>query len=362
MAAAFRSQGQHLGKAYVNVGEPLSLRQVRTDTKLATEKIAFEVLHRINRVTPITPTSLLTLALLGLGDRALTPAEIRSVLDPLLDYVAVRKLPQAGTVDLAAPGGLRPALDALVSTKVVTRFTGGVEPVYAIGANQHLVAAYSRNRIIHFFVTRAITELVLLHLVRRPVGHPGEGDLGARAWAEAMRLRDLLKYEFFFANKAEFAEDLRAELAILDPDWERKAGDPTAIATGLAELPLLLGHRVLGSFLEAYMVVADRLAAHPPGPVDEEAFLDECIGVGRQYRLQQRIHSAESISKELFRSALALAAGRGLLAENPSDPDDVAHHREAFAAELSEVVDRVDSLRRLAVAALERTTAEEGRS
>ncbi|HEX9530000.1 MAG TPA: hypothetical protein VF954_02600, partial [Acidimicrobiales bacterium] len=362
MLRYLRSQGQHLGKAYVNIGEPISLQRVRGEQKLATEKIAFEVLHRINRVTPVTPTSLLTLALLGLGDRALTVAEIRSVLDPLLDYVAVRKLPVAGTWGphqpppgpATSPGGLHPALDALVASKVATRYAGGAEPVYAIGENQHLVAAYSRNRIIHFFVTRAITELVLLHLVRRPMGHPGEGDLGARAWAEALRLRDLLKYEFFFANKAEFAEDLRAELAILDPDWERKSGDPTAIATGLAELPLLLGHRVLGSFLEAYMVVADRLAARPPGPVDEAAFLDECIGVGRQYRLQQRIHSTESISKELFRNALALAAGRGLL-----EGDDPAG-RGAFAAELGEVVDRVDSLRRLAVATLERTTAEEG--
>jgi len=367
MLRYLRSQGQHLGKAYVNIGEPLSLHRVRTEHKLATEKIAFEVLHRINRVTPVTPPSLLTLALLGLGDRALTPAEIRSVLDPLLEYVAVRKLPQAGTVDLATPGGLRPALEALVHSKVVTRYAGGAEPVYAIGENQHLVAAYSRNRIIHFFVTRAITELVLLHLVRRPVGHPGEGDLGQRAWAEALRLRDLLKFEFFFANKAEFAEELRAELAILDPEWERKAADPTAIATGLAELPLLLGHRVLGSFLEAYMVVADRLAAHPPGPVEEKAFLGECIGVGHQYRLQQRIHSTESISQELFRSALALAAGRGLLADPAGGPDgpdpaDVARRRDAFAAEIREVVDRVDSLRRLAVAALERTTSpvEEG--
>src|SRR5207237_6220396 len=124
MLRYIRSQGQRLGKAYVNIAEPISLRQVRGEKKLATEKIAFEVLHRINRVTPVTPTSLLTLALLGLGDRALTAAEIRSVLDPLLDYVAVRKLPQ-GTVDLAAPGGLQPALDALVSTKVVTRFSGG---------------------------------------------------------------------------------------------------------------------------------------------------------------------------------------------------------------------------------------------
>jgi glycerol-3-phosphate O-acyltransferase len=374
MLKYLRSQGQRLGKAYVNVGEPISLHQVRTERKLATEKIAFEVLHRINRVTPVTPTSLLTLALLGLGDRALTPAEIRSVLDPLLDYVSVRKLPQAGgthqpppehgTVDLASPSGLRPALDALCSTKVVTRFAGGAEPVYAIGENQHLVAAYSRNRIIHFFVTRAITELVLLHLVRRPVGHPGEtGDLGTRAWAEALRLRDLLKFEFFFAAKPEFAEELRAEMAILDPDWERKAEDPTAIAAGLAELPLLLGHRVLGSFLEAYMVVADRLAARPPGPVDENVFIDECIGLGRQYRLQQRIHSTESISKELFRNALALAAGRGLLAGpgSGSGPEtEVARRREAFSAELREVVDRVDSLRRLAVSALERSTAPEG--
>jgi glycerol-3-phosphate O-acyltransferase len=178
-----------------------------------------------------------------------------------------------------------------------------------------------------------------------------------------LRLRDVLKYEFFFAAKPEFDEELRAELAILDPDWEQKAADPTAIATGLAQLPLLLGHRVLGSFLEGYMVVADRLAAHPPGPVDETTFLDECIGVGRQYRLQQRIHSPESISKELFKNALSLAAGRGLLADPGPDPGeaaDLAHQREAFAVELREVVDRVDSLRRLAVAALERTTAEEG--
>ncbi|HZI39331.1 MAG TPA: 1-acyl-sn-glycerol-3-phosphate acyltransferase, partial [Acidimicrobiia bacterium] len=379
MLKYIRSQGQRLGKAYINFAEPVSLRQVRTERKLGTEKIAFEVLHRINRVTPITPPALLTLALLGIGDRALTPAEIRAVLDPLLDYVGVRKLPQAGTVDLAAPDGLLPALDALVTTKVVSRFTGGVEPVYAIGENQHLVAAYSRNRIIHFFVTRAITELVLLHLIRRPVGPDARGvggvpptgaagaandsDLGARAWAEALRLRDLLKYEFFFAAKPEFAEDLRAELAILDPDWEKKADDPTAIAAGLAELPLLLGHRILGSFLEAYMVVADRLTAHPAGPVDEGPFLEECIGVGRQYRLQQRIHSGESISKELFKNALSLAAGRGLLADPGTDPDaaaDIARKREAFAAELREVVDHLDSLRRLAGAALERTTAEEG--
>ena len=38
MLRYIRSQGQRLGKAYVNFAEPISLRQVRTERKLATEK------------------------------------------------------------------------------------------------------------------------------------------------------------------------------------------------------------------------------------------------------------------------------------------------------------------------------------
>ena len=319
MLRYIRSQGQRLGKAYVNFAEPVSLRQVRTERKLAADrilvgKIAFEVLHRINRVTPITPTSLLTLALLGLGDRALTPAEIRSVLDPLLDYVAVRKLPQAGTVDLATPGGLRPALDALVTTKVVTRFAGGAEPVYGIGENQHLVAAYSRNRIIHFFVTRAITELVLLHLVAparaatraRGISAPGPGP--RRCGCATC------------SSTSSSSPPSRSSPRSCGPNW------PSSTPTGNARRrtpppsppawPSCRSCSATGSSARSSRPTWSWPTGWPPTPrarSTRAAFLDECIGVGRQYRLQQRIHSAESISKELFRNALALAAGRGLL-------------------------------------------------
>ena len=45
---------------------------------------------RINRVTPATATALVTLALLGVRDRALTLAQVRQVLEPLRDYLAER--------------------------------------------------------------------------------------------------------------------------------------------------------------------------------------------------------------------------------------------------------------------------------
>ena len=77
---------------------------------------------------------------------------------------------------------------------------------------------------------------------------------------------------------------------------------------------LLVASRVLRSFLDAQLVVAERLAARPPRqPVVEKEFLDECGGVGQQMLLQGRLHGPESLSRELFASAMKLAANLDLI-------------------------------------------------
>ncbi len=61
-----RSQRGDMGKVHVRFGEPVPLRDgLAGDDPNALNKVAFEVCARINRATPITPTSLVTLALLG---------------------------------------------------------------------------------------------------------------------------------------------------------------------------------------------------------------------------------------------------------------------------------------------------------
>ena len=47
------------------------------------------------------------------------------------------------------------------------------------------------------------------------------GRVGHNAWDEALRLRDLLKFDFFFARRRDFAVELQAELALIDPDGGR---------------------------------------------------------------------------------------------------------------------------------------------
>jgi glycerol-3-phosphate O-acyltransferase len=329
LASYARGQLNRIGTAAVRFAEPLSLREAmaadgdagdRDAWRLRLQKVAFEVAVRINRVTPATATAMVTLALLGVRDRALTLGQVRRVLEPLRDYLAERGLPRTDDALRTGEGVCR-VLGALARQRVVTIYDGGVEPVYAIEQGQHLVAAFYRNSAIHHFVDRSVAELVLL-------------SPAADRFDEAMRLRDQLKFEFFFPDKQAYRAQLSAELGRLDPGWESADG-----RTVLERSRLLMAHRVLRSFLDAQLVVAERLSAHDPArPVEEKEFLAECGGVGQQMLLQGRLHGPESLSRELFSGALRLAANQDLT--GPGDAE-LARRRQAFAARLRDVVARV---------------------
>jgi glycerol-3-phosphate O-acyltransferase len=339
-----RRQSRRFGRVQVRFGEPLgvtgALRSFGEsgDERLALSKLAFEVCTRINHATPVTRTGLVTLAMLGVDGRSLTAGEVRDVLDPLRRYAQARELPGSGEIaDLGRVDGTRRTLASLMEHGVVRCFDRGTQPVYSIGPDNELVAAFYRNGVIHWFVNRSIAELAL---VRAAEEEPDSDPIDV-AWNEAFRLRDVLKFEFFFAGKERFREEMRAELALIEPAWH-KAGDVTLADVGraLAESGALTAHRVLASFLEAYHVVAECLAAHDPGqPLDQPAFLAHCLAVGHQMRLQHRITSGEAVSTELFGTALKLAGNRGLLEPGGAD---LQARRDAFAAELRDLVRRIE--------------------
>ncbi|MFY1621030.1 glycerol-3-phosphate 1-O-acyltransferase, partial [Micromonospora sp. WMMD736] len=341
-----RSTGRGFGRVHVGIGEPLSLRQALGPgeegngeaRRHRVEKVAFEVCHRINQATPVTATALVTLALLGVDDRALTLSEIEAIVAPFLCYFDRRELPVTG--GLRTAGELRHVLDWLTEEGVVVRFDGGLVPVWGISPDRHLDAAFYRNSIVHMLVNRAIVELVLAAVADGRITRESE------AWDEALRLRDLLKFEFFFPDKAEFRHNLEIELTLIEADWASKLSEPGSAKHILASARPHLAHRALHSFIEAYFVTADRLAVHPPAkPIDENTFVTECLGFARQRRMQRRLRSSDSISTEVFRTALKVAAHRGLLGPGG---EELARRRREFAAELAELLGRLESMRDLA--------------
>ncbi len=368
-----RSLRRRYGHVHVNFGEPISLRDVlgpppasdptnysvpADEPTLDLQKLAFQVAVRINRVTPITPTSLVTLAILGTGTRALTLEEIVRQVRNFVRYVTDRDLPITEDLHLDTDDAVKQVLDALIRQDVVTSFSDGPEPVYQVGPDQQLAAAYYRNTIAHFFLESAIAELALLRADDVPVEPfpdplASAVDLTPVFWDEVMELRDLLKFEFFFPEKDEFRAQVAAEISRHDASWEKRLGSGGAdVHTIIESFHPFTAHRVLRPFLEAYQVVADALVRHddtavaePGAPVDEKAFLAECLGLGTQYALRGLVTSTESASKVLFESALKLARHRNLLGAGPQ----TAERRRAFAVELRDVIRRTQAIEALAV-------------
>ncbi len=333
-------------------GAPLSLREAlgpptpgavsdADERNLGVQKIAFESAVRINRVTPITPTSLVTMALLGYGDRALTLDEVCTSLEELVLYASRKGLPTTVPLDSICRDLIELTLNALVDSGVVTVFTEGPQAVYAIGPDQHLAAAYYRNTISHFFVNGAIAELALVRAAEPDVTDPVR-----EFWAATLRLRDLLKFEFFFADKEAYQRELGAEVALHDGEWEgRIAGGADEVFDTVRRIRPYSAHRILRPFFEAYRVVTDILEYGDVAPADERGFMQACLALGKQYRLQKRIRSAESISKALFATALKLAANRGLLG---AAEDAVAERRRQLAGEIRDAIRFIDAVESLA--------------
>jgi glycerol-3-phosphate O-acyltransferase len=348
-----RRMRRRYGNIHFRFGEPLSLADAMgrpdpnappnpDENSLAVQKLAFEVCVRINRVTPITESSLVTLAMLGSGFRALSAEEVVDALRNLLHYVRARKLETVGEIQLEDVPGVRRALDALVENGVVTRFSEGLEPVYVIGPEQQLAAAYYRNTVIHFFVNSCVAELALLRAAEEGITDPL-----AEFWEETMRLRDILKFEFFFADRESFRDEIVQELCFHDEGWEE------AVVAGRDGIERLIrrfrpfsSHRVLRPFIESYALVGDMLEQlDPEQDFDEAPFVDRCMRVGRQYHLQRRIHSAASISQVLFKTALKLADNRGLLSR---EVPDLPGRRKAFADEIRSALRRIETVDALA--------------
>ncbi|CAN5756076.1 glycerol-3-phosphate 1-O-acyltransferase [soil metagenome] len=346
-----KAQGErNYGKIYVRFPEAVSMAQYLGDPqpgiaddpdakRLAMQKMAFEVAWRILRVTPINATGLVAGLLLTTNGIALTLNQVHHTVQDSLDYLERKQTPVTDSARrLRSFDGVRSALDALSGGHPVTRVDGGREPVWRIAPENQHEAAFYRNTLIHAFLETSIVELALAYAGR------AEGDRLEAFWFQAMRLRDLLKFDFYFADSAAFRANIAEEMAWHD-DWEAHvAAGGDEIQQLLHDKKPLMAHAMLRSFFEAYEIIADVLR-DLPAEISEKELTEKALGVGRQYAAQSRVRSTESVSALLFTTARQVVADQGLLKAGP----DLAERRVAFLKELRRVLadmDRIDLISR----------------
>lgn len=355
-----KAQGErNYGKIYVRFPEAVSMREHLGEPggemahdeaakRLAMQKMAFEVAWRILRVTPVNATNLVSALLLGARGVALTLDQLHHTLQDSLDYLERKNTPMTNSaLRLRTAEGVRSAVDALSGGHPVTLVDGGREPVWRIAPEDELEAAFYRNSLIHAFQETSIVELALAHAAHVT------GDPLQAFWDQVMRLRDLLKFDFYFADSAAFRDNVAEEMSWYDrtPEGQEAGGWEAKVSAGGDDIyqmlrckrPLLVG-AMLRPFFEAYGIVADVLR-DAPAEIGERDLTKRALGVGRQYVAQGRVGSNESVSALLFATARQVAADQNLLVNGPN----LKERRNAFRDELRGIVadmDKVDEIAR----------------
>ncbi|MEO1654375.1 MAG: 1-acyl-sn-glycerol-3-phosphate acyltransferase, partial [Bacteroidota bacterium] len=130
--------------------------------KPSVSKFAFELVHHINQITPVTTVSLICISLLS--KYALTKKAIELDVMDMMQFIESKK--SDALVDRGTPiaEGVQYALNLMSQADMIKQQGEGVNVKYFINTDQYLSATYYANMAVHHLYHRAFIELALVKI------------------------------------------------------------------------------------------------------------------------------------------------------------------------------------------------------
>lgn len=322
----WRKMGKNnLGKISLRIGSPAEIENnkafdinVEPEDKILEENfvstLAFDLVHKINDITPITTVSLVCLALLS--KFALTKQGIESNVSDLMQIIESHKLD--ALVDRGLPIGesVQIAVNLLQQSKILNTQGESLHTKYTINREKYLPATYYSNMAVHQLYRRAFIELALLACVDVDIK-----DRKLTFWSEIMKIRDYFKFEFFYSPKELFTSEIESELTFVDINWEVEFFEKKSeILNTLKAQKLLIAPVILSNYIEAYKVVGHGLSIWDKTiPFEEKKFSEYCLFLGEEMHWLGQIRRLEAVSTPFLQNGIRLAKNLQILPDGKSD-------------------------------------------
>ncbi|MEZ4813685.1 MAG: 1-acyl-sn-glycerol-3-phosphate acyltransferase [Bdellovibrionota bacterium] len=156
-------------------------------------RVAFDVCHKINLQTPVTPAGLVSTVLIARPGAAMSQLELERCLLMLEKDVPRLGFTKEPELEMNFLSACMRALSRLIKDGIVQEYKlqdGGTG--VRIADDERITAMYYRNAALHAFLLPAIW------------------GMSRRDEQKALELRNLLRFEFFFPGREEFLESLRS--------------------------------------------------------------------------------------------------------------------------------------------------------
>ncbi|MFT6335391.1 MAG: putative phosphoserine phosphatase/1-acylglycerol-3-phosphate O-acyltransferase [Saprospiraceae bacterium] len=316
-----KNMGEDFGKISIRFSDPVDmLAESKVDTSVHAmgdrpklPKFAFNLVHEINNVTPVTTGSLIFTSLLS--QFALTKIQLETSVVELMELVENHKADALVERGKPLNQSIQTALNRFIKSGMVRKIGQGHTTKYSIVPEKYLAATYYANMSVHYLFHRAFIELALVKLKM------SRSKYRLRLfWEEIMTLRDMFKFEFFYSNKLDFTDEIEKDLGYFHEDWSNILKDEKANPLSLLEgKHMLLSQTALSTYIEAYKVVGECLSRRESGVLYNEAeLLNECLFLGEEMHWMGKIHRVDSVSKPFILNGIRLAVNKGLISSNGS--------------------------------------------
>jgi glycerol-3-phosphate O-acyltransferase len=313
------------GRAYIQFSDPISIKQYMAhlpapepgqpqEARDQGQDLAYHIIQAINRISVVTPFSLVCAALLTYPRKGVYRRELLQIIQVLHDYLQAQGVPRADSLENLTQA-VEDTLTLCEARKLVTpieKEEGLADELglggYSIDETKRPLLEYYKNNILHFFLPASLVSLAIL------AGHGFEFDQD-QILADFAFLSDFFKNEFLFNNtdpEKEVEEILgyfssRGVLVNLD----RQEARYTLSASGLKELAYFAN--LLYNYLESYWIVFRSIKYLQKKHRSEREFLKRIQSIGQKLHKLGEVERSEALSEATFQNALKLFGEKGIV-------------------------------------------------
>ena len=301
------------GQVYINIGEPMIMKsylksqekqieQMTLDERQSLyRKIGYEIELEINKVSVVTPFSLVASGLLSHDRRGISHDELTEILNEFYEYLSTRKVKFAATF-AHRERAITDALNIFVQSEIISRTEAEEEEemqevVYSLDDKKRLSLEYYKNTILHFFVPLSFVATSMFESREDVVPL-------SRIMGDYKFLKRLLWNEFIFDERKDDLEEVNEVLAYLNNrkmiiSTERDGHIYIEVkGKGRTKLKPFAG--LIHNYLEAYWVVIKSFPYLKKKTQNQKDWLKKIRALGDRMYKRGEILRAEALSQSNY--------------------------------------------------------------
>lgn len=345
---------KRFGRVYINIGEPIIMKDYlekieKQISRMSLEerqslyrKISYEIVLEINKVSVVTPFSMIACGLLSHDRRGISHEDLMDVLREFYEYLSTKKVKFAATFANQAKA-IADALNIFAQSGIISKISAEEdeveemqEVVYCLEKNKRLNLEYYKNNILHFFVP--------LCFVATSMVNSNEEDVMSltRIMGDYKFLKRLLWNEFIFDERKDDVDEVNDVLTYLHNrkmivPFERD-GQVWIEVKGKGKIKLKYFAGLIHNYLESCWIVLRGCLHLKKTRHTEKDWLKKIRALGDRMYSKGEILRAESLSQSNYTNVIRFLKDADLISaaieEEKGGKKEVAYQLAENRAEM----------------------------